>query len=1141
MGLVMLMSAVMTGTLAWQDYSQHRTNEFTGTPQLVKVMLNKFEKDLNGNPTTVWVAGAEFYLYKQGEGDLVTQIGDERYTTGQNGQITVYGLKQGSYYFLETNPSYAYTYDKDGDNKEIRKYYFTVDGSQGNNIITVNAYNRRIYADLTITKTVKNQDNASLSTIQKGIPFTFTVTFSEGGATVADTYAYKIYNADDTIAIGDQTIKSGGTFTLTHGQKAVITNLPAGVHYTVVETPVKGFKISSNNHDNNIPPEGITADFTNIYDGTTLLTGFLNVSKTVTGPGAETDKDFTFTVIFSDGKIYDYKVDGTTKTPGSAGDFTLRHNQTAVFENLPAGITYSVSEDDYRPDYVTVKPNNSTGLITKDGAMVSFTNHKIQGGDSPGFLSVTKQVAGSGGEKDRLFYFTVNFDGAGGHIAPETYTCYIGGEARTFTNGGKISLKHGETAIFTGLPAGLHYTAVEDDYSAQGYTASVDNPAGVIRPNKMASITFTNNKPDIPDDKTTALIVKKKVAGEIPANDAGREFGFTVIIDGVETKFALKNGQQREFALRPGAVYQVLEDDCYADGYIQSTVINGYGTAAEAVIEVVKTNTYVGTVMIDIKGVKTWDMTADETAAKPDSITVYLKDGDKIADRAVVSADKNGEWNYVFTAPKYDKDGKIIRYTVEEAPVDGFISTVDKDNHIKNTYISPAAYMPSVKKTIAGDHPDIDASFTFILAAQDDAPLPAGSSNGRKTVIITGANERDFGKIIFTRAGTYTYFITEIKGNAEGYAYDESAYTLTVAVEQQGSKLAVQSAVYIKAGDTGSYDKAEFTNAYNKPVTTSVKVTKVWTGVNANQPAEVKAQLYKDGAAYGDPVGLNSGNKWSYTWSGLPGDAAWTVDEPNVPTGYTKTVTGNAAAGFVITNSTRSNEWVTVNGSKIWRNGLNRSPPAGIKIYIKNGDTVIAEKTVTAADHWHWAFKLPKYAPDGSTIKYTVDEEPVNGYTKTVDGYDIINTHDTYEEVTLSGKKSWDHVGNTSDLPGSITVYVKDGNAVVVEKKITAADGWRWSFRLPKYNKSGKVIEYTIDEANVPYYTMTRSGNDLHNKFKGFDYPGDSPKTGDTSSIWLWIILMGGSAAALVTMMIMSRKRAKKAEIMKMAKRNNET
>ena len=130
----------------------------------------------------------------------------------------------------------------------------------------------------------------------------------------------------------------------------------------------------------------------------------------------------------------------------------------------------------------------------------------------------------------------------------------------------------------------------------------------------------------------------------------------------------------------------------------------------------------------------------------------------------------------------------------------------------KNTYTPDSTdATPSVEKKIAGGNPAKDSTFRFTLTGKDNAPMPEGSKDDRKTVKITGEGKADFGKINFTRAGTYTYKVAEENGNESSYNYDSTEYTLTYKVtDVRGTLKAEQS---ITAGGK-SADAMVFTNKY---------------------------------------------------------------------------------------------------------------------------------------------------------------------------------------------------------------------------------------------------------------------------------------------------------------------------------------
>ena len=82
----------------------------------------------------------------------------------------------------------------------------------------------------------------------------------------------------------------------------------------------------------------------------------------------------------------------------------------------------------------------------------------------------------------------------------------------------------------------------------------------------------------------------------------------------------------------------------------------------------------------------------------------------------------------------------------------------------------------------------------------------------------------------------------------------------------------------------------------------SLSVYKVWKGTD-KLPDSIEVQLYCNGSPLGTPVTLNAGNFWNHTWENLNEDETWTVDEVTVPDGYIKTISGDIATGFVITNT----------------------------------------------------------------------------------------------------------------------------------------------------------------------------------------------------------------------------------------------
>ncbi len=112
--------------------------------------------------------------------------------------------------------------------------------------------------------------------------------------------------------------------------------------------------------------------------------GELDVTKTVKGNLGDKDKEFKFTVTFKApadkswtrnitvaGGASDLKWDGNTAT------FTLSDGDTAYFKNVPADVTYTVDEADYKSEkYETTGEVTTPTAMTSKGAKVEVINTK---------------------------------------------------------------------------------------------------------------------------------------------------------------------------------------------------------------------------------------------------------------------------------------------------------------------------------------------------------------------------------------------------------------------------------------------------------------------------------------------------------------------------------------------------------------------------------------------------------------------------------------------------------------------------------------------------------------------------------------------------------------------------------------------
>lgn len=175
--------------------------------------------------------------------------------------------------------------------------------------------------------------------------------------------------------------KAGNTAGVTYDEKAIYLKV------TVVRED-GALKCYTAVHKGEAAGAKVAADDSSFEN--TYTAGTLNVKKTVTGNMGDQTKEFTFNVKFTnpEGKVVNSDVSaniaGTVDddfTYAGASDedgytFQLAHDETAIFSNLPAGVTYVVTEAEANEDGYETTYDNEEGIITEGSQNVIVTNEK---------------------------------------------------------------------------------------------------------------------------------------------------------------------------------------------------------------------------------------------------------------------------------------------------------------------------------------------------------------------------------------------------------------------------------------------------------------------------------------------------------------------------------------------------------------------------------------------------------------------------------------------------------------------------------------------------------------------------------------------------------------------------------------------
>ncbi|WP_058985560.1 DUF7601 domain-containing protein [Hugonella massiliensis] len=235
--------------------------------------------------------------------------------------------------------------------------------------------NTRLYK-LTLSKTVSGQ---AASTSQA---FTLHVTLKDASGTpLSGDYDYTggsvsgsgaTAPADGKIAFGAD---GTGSVTLTAGQQVTIAGIPSGTTYTVEETANTATDAplydATYNGSSAAATGALSADAT-VAVVNAVQEGELSVTKHVVGEVNST-REFAFTVkLGGSGAHLSGTFGDMTFTDGTA-TFKLSDGQTKTASALPAGATYTVTEQS-DSDYAT-SSENAEGTIAKDAtAQATFTN-----------------------------------------------------------------------------------------------------------------------------------------------------------------------------------------------------------------------------------------------------------------------------------------------------------------------------------------------------------------------------------------------------------------------------------------------------------------------------------------------------------------------------------------------------------------------------------------------------------------------------------------------------------------------------------------------------------------------------------------------------------------------------------------------
>ena len=175
----------------------------------------------------------------------------------------------------------------------------------------------------------------------------------------------------------------------------------------------------------------------------------------------------------------------------------------------------------------------------------------------------------------------------------------------------------------------------------------------------------------------------------------------------------------------------------------------------------------------------------------------------------------------VVTTVSDNGEGKLsVKHAFEDAQTETATFT--------NVYrAAPASVKITAIKTLVGR--DLrDGEFAFTLTGEGDA------ADISRTAKNDAGGNVSFDELTFEAPGVYTFRISEVKGTEEGMTYDESVYTITVTVVDNGEGQLEASLSYTKNGE--AVEAIEFCNTFTEQKTPEQPPVKPDTPIPPTMP-----------------------------------------------------------------------------------------------------------------------------------------------------------------------------------------------------------------------------------------------------------------------------------------------------------------
>ncbi len=246
------------------------------------------------------------------------------------------------------------------------------------------------------------------------------------------------------------------------------------------------------------------------------------------------------------------------------------------------------------------------------------------------------------------------------------------------------------------------------------------------------------------------------------------------------------------------------------------------------------------------------------------------------------------------------------------------------------------------------------------------------------------------------------------------------------------AELKVELTVPIELGNeyanrVGEVDWVFHVEAYNE---SQLSVRKIWSDGNSSHVGEsITVNLLKDGKVE-STAELNSENGWAFTFDRLVEGYTWTVEEADVPDGYT--VSYNTVGTTTTITNTKDEEPpkgdpLDITVKKVWSGDEANERPEAVTVTLYNGDTEYQTVVLNEKNGWTYTWKDENVYGNWQVVETNIPKD----YTPSYEVKDGVVTITNTRRLIQTGQLKWP----VAVLGGAGIALVALGGVMIISKK----------------------------------------------------------------------------------------------------------